>query len=58
MVLEYAAEFEKSVKEQLQRNDKHKDQRDRIIFVRSPAAALRILTGEIKFQKGAEFVRR
>jgi TIR domain len=58
MVLEYAAEFEKSVKEQLQRNDKHKDQRDRIIFVRSPAAALRILAGEIKFQKGAEFVLR
>ena len=28
MLLEYAAEFEKSVKEQLQGNDKHKDQRD------------------------------
>lgn len=46
MLLEYAEEFEKSVKEQLQGNDKRKDQRDRIIFVRSPAAALRILAGE------------
>ena len=46
MLLEYAAEFEKSVKEQLQGNDKHKDQRDRVIFVRSPVAALRILAGE------------
>lgn len=46
MLLEYAAEFEESVKEQLKANDKHTDQRGRIIFVRSPAAALRILAGD------------
>jgi len=45
MLLEYDAEFEKSVKEQLQANEKHDDQRDRIVFVHSPAAALRILVG-------------
>ena len=46
MLREYAAEFEESVKRQLQANEKHKDQRDRIIFVRSPAAVIRILAGE------------
>src|SRR5262245_16327233 len=45
MLLEYDAEFEKCVKEQLEGNAKHKDQRDRIVFVHSPAAALRILAG-------------
>ena len=43
MLLEYAAEFEKSVMEELKANDKHPDQRDRIVFVRSPSAALQIL---------------
>ena len=42
MLREYAAEFEESVKQQL----RPRGQQDRIIFVRSPTAALRILAGE------------
>ena len=42
MLLQYAAEFEESVKRELSK----RGQQSRIVFVRSPAAALRILAGE------------
>jgi hypothetical protein len=41
MLRQYAAEFEASVKQQL---EPHRQQ-DRVVFVRSPAAALRVLAG-------------
>ena len=43
MVREYSAEFENSVLALLQGNDKRQDQRNRIVFVHSPAAALEVL---------------
>ena len=43
MVLEYTEEFEKSVLEQLQAKAKHGDERNRVVFVHSPAAALEVL---------------
>jgi len=44
MLLEYAAEFEKSVLTELAEN--HAGQEKRVVFVRSPAAALAVLAGK------------
>lgn len=46
MLVSYADEFERSVMERLKPNASHGDQRERVVFVRTPEAALRVLNGD------------
>lgn len=47
MLHEYADEFESAVMERLKLNQSRGDQRERVVFVRSPEDALKVLNGEL-----------